>query len=135
MRRMKIVCALVEFRDIFLSSLSGSFMGRHAGQGEVPTIHQGPTHPPPPWPLSHLPALLLSRAASQAVRSTWSMGARVLAAAISKGHIGLFLTFRPTFRPRQLDILTFRPTFRPRQLDPPKRSQGDRNRHFLRCPG
>ena len=49
------------------------------------------------------------------------MGARVLAAAISKGHIGLFLTFRPTFRPRQ--------------LDPPKRSQGDRNRHFLRCPG
>ena len=46
-------CALVECRDIFLSSLSGSFMGRQAGQGEVPTIHQGPTHfhPPPTSPI------------------------------------------------------------------------------------
>ena len=35
------------------------------------------------------------------------MGGRVPPAAISKGHIGLFLTFQPTFQPRQLDILTF----------------------------
>ena len=47
----------------------------------------------------------------------YNVGAQVFAAAISKGHNGLFLTFRPTFRPRQLAILTFRPTFQPRQLD------------------
>jgi len=74
-RRMKIVCALVECRDIFLSSLSGSFMGRQAGQGEVPTIHQGPTHfhpppTPPPPPSTRPPPVQEGLAASQVCRET-----------------------------------------------------------------